>query len=107
MDAPFLYIVRFWVDPAGMTDVMNWLEGRHMAEVASLPGFLWVRRAKLDQQADDGWSAFMMIYGLESREALHRYFDSDAPPRFAKERQPFEQYLRMDRNWGAVDFRAP
>jgi hypothetical protein len=107
MDAPFLYLVRFWVDPKGLDQVMHWLESRHMAEVIAQDGFLWVQRLRLDQPSDDGWSAHMMIYGLASRTALQAYFDGPAPARFAAERKPFEQYLRMDRAWGAVDFRLP
>jgi hypothetical protein len=34
-----------------------------------------------------------------------RYFDSDAPKRYAEERKPFEQHLRTERGWGPVDFR--
>ena len=34
-----------------------------------------------------------------------RYFESDAPKRYAQERKPFEQHLRTERAWGAIDFR--
>ena len=46
----------------------------------------------------------MMIYGLDSREALQRYFESPAPKRYAEERKPFEHHLRTERAWGAIDF---
>ena len=75
-----------------------------MAEVTAQPGFRWSRRVRLDQDADDGWHAYMMIYGLESRDALLRYFESDAPKQYAVERKPFEQHLRTERDWGAIDF---
>lgn len=104
MDAPFFYIVKFWIEPAGAAAVLGWLDDKHMADVAAQPGFQWVRRVRLDQDADDGWQAYMMIYGLDSREALLRYFESDAPKRYAVERKPFEKHLRMERNWGALDF---
>jgi hypothetical protein len=105
MDAPFVYLVRFWIDPAGADALLHWLDSKHMADVAAQPGFLSLRRVRLDQDAPDGWHAYLMIYGLESREALMRYFESDGPKRYAEERKPFEQHLRMDRAWGAVDFR--
>ena len=47
----------------------------------------------------------MMVYGLESREALMRYFESPAPKQYAQERKPFEHHLRTDRAWGEIDFR--
>lgn len=107
MDAPYLYVVKFWVHPDSLKAVMDWLDSRHMAEVVAQPGFLFVRRVRLEQAAADGWSAHMMIYGLESRAALQRYYDSPAPARFAEERKPFEHHLRMERVFGAVDARIP
>jgi hypothetical protein len=105
MDAPFVYVVKFWVHPDGAGAVLHWLDSKHMAEVTAQPGFLSLRRVRLDQDADDGWLAYMMIYGLESREALQRYFEGPAPKRYAEERKPFEQHLRTERACGAVDFR--
>ena len=106
MDAPFVYVVKFWVDPKGAATVMHWLDSKHTAEVVAQPGFLSVRRVRLEEDAADGWHAYMMIYGLESREALLRYFESDAPKQYAAERKPFEHHLRTERAWGAIDFRV-
>ncbi|MEO8713532.1 MAG: DUF4286 family protein [Acetobacteraceae bacterium] len=105
MDAAYFYIVRFWLSPDGATEVLRWLDGHHMADVLAEPGFRWLRRVRLDRDADDGWHAYMMIYGLDSREALQRYFDGPAPPRFAEERKPFQHHIRMERDWGAIDAR--
>src|SRR5262245_40806715 len=107
MDAPFLYLVRFWVNPEGAKAVLHWLDGGHMRDVVGQPGFLWVRRVRLDQNGPDGWHGYTMIYGVESRAALQRYFDGPAPARFAQERKPFEHHLRMERNWGTVDAAVP
>jgi hypothetical protein len=106
-DAPFVYLVRFWIHPESHDRVMRWLELGHMAEVVAQPGFRWVRRLRLAQDADDGWTAHMMIYGLDSQQALEAYFTGPLPARFAAERAPFEHHLRMDRAWGAVDFKVP
>jgi Domain of unknown function (DUF4286) len=105
MDAPFVYVVKFWVHPDGAPAIIHWLDKKHSAEVVAQPGFRWLRRVKFDEKAADGWEAYMMIYGLESREALMRYFDSPAPKQYAQERKPFEHHLRTDRAWGEVDFR--
>src|SRR5262245_49944549 len=53
MDAPFLYLVRFWVNPEGAKAVLHWLDGGHMRDVVGQPGFLWVRRVRLDQNAPE------------------------------------------------------
>jgi hypothetical protein len=107
MNAPFVYIVRFWIHPESHDRVMAWLEDGHMAEVVSQPGFLWVRRVRLATSSDDGWSAHMMIYGLASQASLERYFASPFPAKFAAERAPFEHHLRMERDWGHIDLRLP
>jgi len=104
MVAPFLYIVKFWVSPQGEQALLHWLDSKHMADVTAQPGFQWSRRVRLDQDADDGWHAYTMIYGLDSRDALLRYFESDAPKQYAAERKPFEQHLRMERSWGSLEF---
>ncbi len=105
MDAPFVYVVRFWVHPDSSAKIFDWLDNKHGAEVVAQPGFRWLRRVKLEGKADDGWDAYMMIYGLESREALMRYFESPAPKQYAQERKPFEHHLRTDRAWGEIDSR--
>jgi hypothetical protein len=107
IDAPYLYIVKFWVHPDSLKTVMGWLDSRHMAEVVAQPGFLFVRRVKLEQDSADGWSSHMMIYGLESKAALQDYFDGPAPAKFAHERKPFEHHLRMERDFGPVDASVP
>lgn len=105
MDAPFVYVVKFWISPEGADAILHWLDSKHTAEVVAQPGFLSVRRVRFEEDAPDGWRAYLMIYGLESREALMRYFESDAPKRYAQERKRFEQYLRTERGWGPVDFK--
>ena len=102
-DAPTFYVVRFWVDPANKEPVFKWLDGKHASDLAAEPGFLWVRRLKLAEDAADGWLAYMMIYGVDSPDSLQRYFNGPSPARYAEERRPYQQYLRMERCWGDVD----
>jgi hypothetical protein len=104
MDAPVMYVVRFWVAPEGQQALFAWLDGGHNAEVVAQPGFLFVKRLKLEQKSDDGWDSYMMIYGLESRQALEDYFaNTELAEKFKRERAPFIEHLRMDRAWGAVE----
>ncbi len=104
MEAPVMYVVRFWVNPAGHREVFEWLDGGHAAEVISQPGFLFFKRIKLDQKGDEGWDSYLMLYGLESRIALDNYFANAAlHVKFNQQRAPFIQHLRMDRAWGDLE----
>jgi hypothetical protein len=49
-----------------------------------------------------------MIYGAENLEALHTYFKSDEPARFAQERaeKGIDELIRVERDWGVVEFSA-
>jgi hypothetical protein len=103
----YFLVVRFWVAPGGEAQVMRWLEGGHIQEVAKQPGFLWVKRLKVVEQDATGWSAHAMIYGIETRAHYEQYNGNAAlHARFAKEREPFASKLRVDRFSGEVDFRA-
>lgn len=102
MDAPIYYVVRFWTKPQGGDAVIRWLDERHMAEVAGQPGFLWAKRIRLEQDADDGWHAHLNIYGVESRAALERYFASADRARFNEEAKAYKDVLRAERSWGAL-----
>ena len=104
MDAPVMYIVKFWVNPAGHKLVFDWLDGGHCAEVIAQPGFLFFKRIKLEQNSDDGWLGYAMLYGLASRQALENYFGNKAlHEKFTAERASFIHHLRMDRSWGSVE----
>ena len=39
MDAPFVYVVKFWLHPDGAAAILHWLDSKHMAEVVAQPGF--------------------------------------------------------------------
>ncbi len=104
MDAPVLYMVKVWVSPDGGSGYLRWLEHKHMAEVIAEPGFLWARKVHLDQVDDKGWEGYLLIYGLESRDALEAYLKSDARERFWHELEPLNAVHRAERFHGSVDF---
>lgn len=104
MDAPILYMVKAWVAPVGGERYLQFLEHKHMAEVIREPGFLWAKRVRLEQTDEQGWHGYLLIYGLESREALARYLESPARQRFWKELEPLDDVHRAERFWGTVDF---
>lgn len=102
MNAPAIYLVKFWIKPGAQERVLAWLDGGHLQDVVAQPGFLWARRIEFAEPDTEGWPAHAMIYGLTSLEALDAYFKSDAPARYAKERRELDldPLLKMDRNWG-------
>lgn len=106
MNAGILYIMRFWLNPVGGERALQWLDGGHLAEVMTLPGFLWVRRCRLEQTNAAGWTGYEMVFGLDSMASLNAYFHSDAIQRFAKEREAagVNEVVELERHWGEVDF---
>lgn len=105
-EANTVYMVRFWIKPGGEDKVLDWLDNGHIADVVSQPGFLWARRYRLEGEDADGWAAHAMIYGLESMDHLHAYFESDAARGYGEERETLglAPLLRMDRAWGVTEF---
>ena len=96
--ARFFLIVRFTVQPQAEAQALAWLDGGHITEVVSQPGFLWSKRIRLDA------GGFVMIYGIESRAAFEAYEANAAlKAKFARERAPFEKYMRIERSTGEVE----
>jgi hypothetical protein len=106
MAAGCLYLVRFWVRPDAEAEVLAWLDGGHIAEVLRQPGYLWARRAALEEVDALGWRAHAMVYGLVSRRALDDYFANPIREKFAREGAAFAGKMRAERAWGAVAFAA-
>lgn len=108
MNAPAVYLVRFWVKPGGEKKVFAWLDGGHLQEVVAQPGFLWARRYKLAEPDKEGWAGYAMIYGVKSLDALRAYFESPATKRYAQERVELglDKLLKMDRSWGTLEASA-
>jgi antibiotic biosynthesis monooxygenase (ABM) superfamily enzyme len=102
MDAPYLYVVQFWVRPDAEAKLVAWLREKHLQEVADQPGFRWARMVKLEQKSADGWQGYVNIYGVDSKAALEAYFDGAARQRFTGESAAFQDAMRAERGWGAV-----
>lgn len=97
-EASFFLVVRFTVEPQAEAQLMQWLDGGHVAEVLRQPGFLWSRRLRL------GAHEFAMLYGIESRAAFEAYEANAAlKAKFARERAPFEKHMRIERFSGEVE----
>ena len=85
-EAKFFLVVRFWIEPQALAQVMRWLDGGHVAEVLRTPGFLWCNRVK------SGDGGYVMLYGIESRAAFEAY-----------EANRFEKHIRIERFRGEVE----
>lgn len=104
-EAKLYYIVRYWVDPAGLDKVRHYTDaGGHTADVVALPGFLWARKLDLGEKDEKGWHAFMTIYGLESRDALDAYMSGPDFKKFAEQQKTIAPYMRMRREIGTVAY---
>ena len=100
----FYLVVRFWIAPGGEPQVMRWLDGGHMAEVARQPGFVWARRLRMAEKDATGWSAHALLYAIESRQHYEQYLaNKELHNRFNRERAPFATKLRIERFAGEVD----
>jgi hypothetical protein len=97
----YFLAVRFTIEPRAEAQVLRWLDGGHAAEVAGQPGFLWCKRV------NGGNHTYMMLYGIESKAAFLAYENNHSlKARFAKEREPFEKDMKIDRFHGEVAFEA-
>jgi len=102
MNENYFLVVRVHVAPQAEAPLLGWLDGGHMKEVASQPGFLWGKRIRIDRNAD-GWNGFSMIYGISSKRDFMNYESNTAlKAKFAKERAPFEADMKIDRFAGEV-----
>lgn len=93
----YFLVVRFSIAPEAEAQVLRWLDGGHMAEVASQPGFLWGKRIRLQE------NSYAIIYGIESKAAFDAYEKNAAlKAKFAGERAPFEKHMKIERLCGEV-----
>ena len=103
-DAPYVYFVRLWIDPKIEAELFAWLDtGGHTLDVISQPGFLWAKRYRLEQDAPDGWHAYVIIYGLDAKASLETYFKNPIHEKFARERVRFDTRMRSERMWGGLE----
>jgi len=102
-EQPVIYCVQSWYHPSKGQPYLDWLEGKHMAEVLAEPGILTARRVMLDQTDENGWWSCLLIYEMENRAALDAYLKSPARDRFWEELEAFGDIHYSNRFWGDVD----
>ena len=75
-----LYGVKIEVDPDQEAAWNDWHTRKHMPELLAQPGFIRATKYRLDT-INDGWSQYLILYEVESREALQAYLDGEAVTR--------------------------
>ncbi len=100
-----MLLVRFWIKPGHEAKVLDWLDGGHTEDVVSQPGFLTARRVELAAKDDDGWRGYASIYEVETLDAIHAMFKSDAVARWERERTEtgIAPLIRTEIDWGTVE----
>ncbi len=72
-----IYAITAEVNPVDEATWDEWQTRHHMPDVLSQPGFLRVTKYKVDAPAD-GWSQYLIMYEVASREALDAYLTGEA-----------------------------
>ncbi len=72
-----IYVITAEVNPADEATWDEWQTRQHMPDVLSQPGFLRVTKYKVEAPAD-GWSQYLIMYEVASREALAAYLNGEA-----------------------------
>ena len=75
-----IYAINAEVNPIDEATWDEWQTRHHMPDVLSQPGFLRVTKYKIDAPAD-GWSQYLIMYEVASREALDAYLSGEAVTR--------------------------
>lgn len=103
-EAPYHYLVRYWIAPGAEARVLAWIDGGHTAEMVALPGFLAARRIRFAEIDALGWTAFATLYSVESKAALDAYFKNPIRERFRREADAFAGVMRVERTWGTAEW---
>ena len=75
-----IYVINAEVNPADEATWDEWQARHHMPDVLRQPGFLRSTKYKVDTTAD-GWSQYLIMYEVASREALDDYLNGEAVTR--------------------------
>lgn len=75
-----IYAIKAEVDPIDAVTWDEWQTRQHMPDVLAQPGFVRGTKYKIDTPAG-GWSQYLILYEVESREALDAYLGGEAVTR--------------------------
>ncbi len=73
-----LYMVSGEIAPDVEAAWDAWNTEHHLPDVLREPGFLRARKYRLEGDTADGWKRWLIVYEMESREALEAYLNGEA-----------------------------
>ena len=80
-----VYAVQAEVAPGSEAEWERWYTEHHVPEVLAEPGFLRARKLRSVEPAGDGWTRYLVLYELESQEAIDAYLAGSAVARLRQD----------------------
>ena len=71
--ARVLYMVTIEVSPESEARWDSWHSEHHVPDLLAQPGFLGARKFRDPDEGKDGWARYLVLYEVESPEALAEY----------------------------------
>ena len=94
-----LYMVAGEIAPDVEAAWDEWNTAHHLADVLREPGFLGASKYRLEGDAPDGFKRWLIVYEMESREALEAYLTGDAVKRLRRDHTSrFGERTRLSRS---------
>lgn len=89
------------IKKSGERELVRWLTGGHLQEVASQPGFGCAQLLLV--RSSDSDAEYLAIYEVESSNAFESYeANVELKERFAQQRERFDRLLRVERSFARV-----
>tara|TARA_B100000586_G_scaffold173143_1_gene126397 strand:+ start:2021 stop:2344 length:324 start_codon:yes stop_codon:yes gene_type:complete len=100
-----IYSAITWVDEKKEmgNDYIKWLEKEHLPELFLQPGFISVRRVKLEQKDKNNWQGYQIIMEVKNKGYLDRYIKSDSRKKAFHKIEEFNNVHYAERFFGEVD----
>tara|TARA_Y100001970_G_scaffold36629_1_gene45256 strand:+ start:477 stop:803 length:327 start_codon:yes stop_codon:yes gene_type:complete len=100
-----IYSAITWVDENKEMgkEYVKWLENVHLPELSSQPGFISVRRVKLEELDKNKWQGYQIIMEIEKRQDLENYFNSESRKEAFKDIEGFSDVHYAERFFGEID----
>ncbi len=100
-----IYSAITWVDDKKDmgTEYIKWLEKEHLPELFSQPGFISVRRVKLEQKDKNNWQGYQIVMEVKNKRYLDKYIISDSRKKAFDKIEEFNNVHYAERFFGEVD----
>ncbi|HLL52452.1 MAG TPA: DUF4286 family protein [Myxococcaceae bacterium] len=96
--ARVLYMVTIEVSPESEARWDSWHSEHHVPDLLAQPGFLGARKFRDPDEGKDGWARYLVLYEVESPEALEAYLSGTEVNRIRQDYQErFGTVTRLSR----------